>query len=346
MVTQINPALARIWLPGGTRQYGYLNPMAITDGSAGAHRALDFLEQGLSKAQTQQLHLIARTTEEEIANLINRLGPALKTSSTTFSSLLENEVQHHFAELARIYLESNEDPAAVLRQRRHARIFIELLDRTGITIARALSASFIGTFLSMDTKTVGEADILELGHRAELIGTNRVRSADLSIPGSKVELHSRISGAMDRVDLAVLVATDVTDPDSYQIWMTREIPHIAVVFDERGVSVSPVILPGITPCLACYERSRIRNNPDWITIGPQLLALERSLADSAMLLFASSQVANRALNLIDLGAAPEQQEFSVLSRAGELRAARFSATNCGCRLVQQQTQRLRDLPQS
>ena len=334
MVMQINPALARIWLPGGTRQYGYTNPTAIAHGSPDEHRALDFLEQGISIAQTEQLTALAKVAETDIAKLLERLSPVLKTSSKTLSSLMDAEVESHFAELARIYLESNQDPATLLSKRRQARIFIEQLDRTGITITRALSASFVGTFLSMDTQVVAEADTLELGHRKELIGTNRVRSADLSIPASKVELHSRLSGAMERVDLAVLIATDVTNPDSYQVWMTREIPHIAVVFDERGVNVSPVILPGITPCLACYEVTRIHQDPNWISIGPQLLALDRSLADSAMMLFASSQVTNHALNLIDHGANLERKEFSVLRRSGELGAASLPAANCGCRIAQ------------
>lgn len=331
MATQINPALARIWLPGGIRQYGYIDP-AVTQGqSPQIDRVLDHLEAGVSAAQLARLGVIAKSDELTVQSVLERLGGALKHNSGRHQPLTKGEINHHFAELARIYLESAEDPEAVLAKRAKATIFIERFDRTGLTIARGLTASFVGKLISLDKESVSQADTLPIGFSQSDLGHNRVRMAAREMPQTRIEHHSRFSGSMESVDLAILIDSDIANPDSYQPWMTREIPHISIVFDEAGVLVSPLVLPGITPCIGCYERAKIQKNPNWIVIAPQLAALDRSLADSAMLLFASSMVINQALNLIDFGVSNLMPEAFRLNRAGDLRKLTLSEINCGCR---------------
>lgn len=331
MAKQINPALARLWLPGSIRQYGYESPIRVGVNSESSHRVLDYLELGVSAAQLAELPAISGSSVAEVSLLLERLGGAVKQNSGHRQPLQPGVVNELFAELARIYLESASDPAAVLERRAGANIFIENFDRTGMTIARGLAASFIGKLLSLDRTNVTTADTLELGHEPSFLGLSRVKSASRQISGIRIEHHSRVSGSMDQVDMAILSATDATNPESYRIWMSRDIPHLAIVFDEAGVKVSPLILPGVTPCLACYEISRIRQNPDWVSIGPQLLGLDRSLADSAMLLFASSIVINQALNLIDHGIETITQPGVSLTRSGELASREAIEANCGCR---------------
>ena len=63
MATQINPALARLWIANSTRQYGYRNFTQLTELQEDQLRVLDYLEQGLTKNQIGNL--------DQIANLLN-----------------------------------------------------------------------------------------------------------------------------------------------------------------------------------------------------------------------------------------------------------------------------------
>jgi hypothetical protein len=144
-----------------------------------------------------------------------------------------------------------------------------------------------------------------------------------------MQLHSRLSSSFDQISIAILIATDVVSPASYQIWLARDVPHLSIVFDEEGVEVSPLVVPGKTSCLSCYEKYRLENLANWPVIAPQLLALERSLADSAMLLFASGVVVNQVLNYLDL---LKYEPLSLrLDRSGQIASFIPPASNCGCR---------------
>jgi hypothetical protein len=152
-----------------------------------------------------------------------------------------------------------------------------------------------------------------------------------AIVGKNLQLHSRISSTFDSVSLAVLVTTDITNPATYQTWLARDVAHLAIVFDEEGVEVSPLVVPGKTRCLGCYEKYRLEHTPHWPVIAPQLLALDRSLADSAMLLFASGVVVNQALNFLDLEVI--ESNALRLNRNGTVVSHKPEAINCGCQAL-------------
>ena len=333
MATQINPALARIWLPNGSRQYGYRKPLILNPSDEGEQRALDYLEHGISNSQLGSLARLARIGDEPLQNLLVRVGSVLTKSQGLRSQLSESEVAEHFAELSRIFLETQDDPAAVLARRRSSRIFIQSMGRTGLTITKGLDNSFIGTAMSLDNSTVQRSDLGALGYAEQALGESKVSAAKQLISAIKIEQHARLSGSMDHVDLAILIGTDVVSPQSYAHWLRREIPHLALVFDETGVQVSPVVVPGITPCLACAEISRMKLDPNWIAVAPQLQQLERSLEDAAMLLFASSIAVNQALNLIDRGIEHVDQLSYRLERSGEISTFEVESSDCGCRSV-------------
>jgi hypothetical protein len=237
------------------------------------------------------------------------------------------DVESRFAEIARVLLQGL-DPEEVKKLRKSKSVFIETLDATGLTIAKALALAGVGKQLSLDQIRVSSQDVSQLGYLAAQLGLPRVRAAQALI-GTDLQMHSRISGSFDAVSLAVLITTDIVNPASYQIWQARDIPHLSIVFDEEGVEVSPLIEPGKTSCLACYEKHRIETEPNWPVIAPQLLALDRTLADSALLLFASGVAVNQILNFIDHG----QSESNAvrLNRDGKIASFMPPAISCGCR---------------
>lgn len=324
MVHQINPALARLWIADNARQYGYKKALTVTQLSEPQQRLLDYFELGLTSSQHSNLPRLAKTSEEMVGDLESRLQSVLWQSPTGIS---RSDVESRFAEIARILLQGL-DPEEVKKLRKSKSVFIETLDATGLTIAKALALAGVGKQLSLDQFRVSSQDISQLGYLAAQLGLPRVRAAQALI-GTDLQMHSRISGSFDAVSLAVLITNDIVNPTSYQIWQARDIPHLSIVFDEEGVEVSPLIQPGKTSCLACYEKQRIETEPNWPVIAPQLLALERTLADSALLLFASGVAVNQILNFIDHG----QSESNAvrLSRDGEIASFMPPAINCGCR---------------
>jgi hypothetical protein len=77
------------------------------------------------------------------------------------------------------------------------------------------------------------------------------------------------------------------------------IPHVAVIFDHDGVTISPVIETGKTPCLTCFHEQQILKDSAWPEIASQLLFSEQKFDDSTSRLFAAAIATQRTLDRID-----------------------------------------------
>lgn len=330
MVRQVNPSLARLWLRHDTRRYGTHNPIELTSLAEKELRVLDLLELGVTEEQLRDLPEITGASQESVDRIVLTLGNRLVKTSSFLPELGASEVNRRFAEISRLYLAENGDPAELLRRRRRTRVFLDCLNRTGLVIAKALDASEIGRIITMDQARVKPSDTLSLGYERSKVGTQRARAAAEQMENSSLELHSRHSRTTEEIDLAILISNDVINPLTYQTWMARDVPHVAVCFDEQGVEVSQIVLPGQTPCLGCIELAR-QSEVERRVIAPQLLALDRSNEDSAALLFGASMILNQALNFIDRSGATDW--CFRLDRVGDAYRFRNESVNCGCRLV-------------
>lgn len=328
MATQINPKLARLWLADNIRQYGYRNPLRIQALNESELRLLDYLEAGVTSSQLDSLPQIARVSEHAATELAARLSPVLTTTGRLPVELTKEQVETKFAELSRLFsVDASLEEA--LRRRKGARVFVEDLGRTGLVLSKALAASEIGTLLTLDQVRVSPKDCLPLGHPKSSLGEPRASSAKSQLESSTLHFHSRRSAAMAEVTVAVVISDDIVNPASYQPWMARDVPHLALCFDEDGVEVSPLVLPGVTPCLGCREKARFDSDSSWRTIAPQLLSLDRSNQDSAMILFATGVATNLILNLIDSDTRTDNRTLR-LDRSGSLLAFESAFSHCGC----------------
>jgi hypothetical protein len=70
--------------------------------------------------------------------------------------------------------------------------------------------------------------------------------------------------------LAVLAATWAVPPGRHLGWLRRDVPHLAVVFDDVGVRVGPLVEPGDGPCLRCIDLARRDADAAWPAIAAQL----------------------------------------------------------------------------
>lgn len=79
--------------------------------------------------------------------------------------------------------------------------------------------------------------------------------------------------AVDRADAAVLVASYAVEPQRHARWLRRDIPHLAVVYSDGGVTVGPLVRPGSGPCLRCVDLHRTDADPAWPAMATQLHTL-------------------------------------------------------------------------
>lgn len=114
--------------------------------------------------------------------------------------------------------------------------------------------------------------------------------------GIRVQLNGTAAG---RVDLAIIVAQFVIEPELHGLWLRRDIPHLAVVFGDTEVRIGPMIEPGNGPCLHCLERRRTDADPAWPAIASQLWG-RPSPAETALTSGEAAAIATR-LALARLG---------------------------------------------
>ena len=72
------------------------------------------------------------------------------------------------------------------------------------------------------------------------------------------------------VDLAVIVAAWVIPPARHLPWLRADVPHLALVFDDAGTRVGPLVEPGTGPCLRCVDLARRDDDAAWPVIAAQL----------------------------------------------------------------------------
>ena len=333
MVKQINPSLARIWHSENVRQYGYSNPKLVPIESESQHRLVDILEQGVTNVQFDNLTKLAKIQPRELNLILTRLAPLIRQTSSFLPELDQSEVELRFAEIMRVFLADFKDPAAVMKKRGLAKVFIASLGRTGLLAAKALYTAGIGTIITFDGTRVRLPDTNELGYAPMAIGLTRHEAAKqhLGKKREELQLHTRLTDGLDRISAALLIANDVTDPADYQVWMTRDVPHISICFTESGASISQLVTPGLMPCLACSEIHRMQEDPSWLATVTQLSQLDRDLADSVSMLAAVSVAVRRILNQIDNAATEPSNPLEFVSETGELLEGVLPEANCGCR---------------
>lgn len=332
MVHQINPGLARLYSENLTRQYGYKSPTVLSGLTDGQHRALDLLELGVSDNQLNLLPRMASADATEIQDLIARLGGVLRRTQSHFPELSDQHVQLRFKEILRLFASTSIDPIEAMKNRSRARIFMNKLSPFGLVLAKGLAAAGIGVILSDDQVRVSSQDLGPLGFRSEDLGKPRVTASRDELSGQiNIQHHSRITSGFDTVDVALLIATDVLNPTVYQRWLSRDIPHLLVNFDEAGVEVSHLVVPGITPCLGCLELTKAQSSDKWHVFATQLDYLDRDFSDAASTLFGASIALTRTLERIDVPFPSSKLTALRLDRTTGVRELQVESVNCGCR---------------
>ena len=80
----------------------------------------------------------------------------------------------------------------------------------------------------------------------------------------------RIAGPDELASLEVLRAHGASDIGLTRDLTSRDIPHLDIITDEEGVSVGPLIVPGLTPCETCIGITHTEQDPWWPRLALQL----------------------------------------------------------------------------
>lgn len=71
-------------------------------------------------------------------------------------------------------------------------------------------------------------------------------------------------------EVLVELADFVVPPSRVQPLMAADVPHLAIVVGDHAIEVSPLVIPGETPCLRCGELRRRDADLAWPLIAAQL----------------------------------------------------------------------------
>jgi bacteriocin biosynthesis cyclodehydratase domain-containing protein len=133
--------------------------------------------------------------------------------------------------------------------------------------------------------------------------------------------------------LAILVANHVVEPRRYVKWLSRDIPHLAVVYTDTGARIGPLVEPGRGPCLNCLARHAVDRDPAWPAIASQLLG-QGAASEREPLLSAVAGLAARVAGarLVDGNSELASASLSLDARSlTGRRDVHRQHPDCGCR---------------
>lgn len=188
--------------------------------------------------------------------------------------------------------------------------------RSGTTLAQAVAAA------TRHGATVAEVDALVDALSPALVEVDAAGAPLRPSPGAAVAVRVAAAGrdephdpdvlldacrdrglAARRLDDAawpepgevlVELADYVVPPRRVQPLMAHDVAHLAVVVGDHGVTVSPVVRPGRTPCLRCADLHHIDRDVAWATVAPQLVA-RRAPTPPVVAMAVAATIAARAI---------------------------------------------------
>lgn len=317
MLHRLNKAQPKIWSSPNTLQIGLAdNKVELENLSEIQQRIVSSLYSGILKGQESVIDHTVGANLGETKSLLERLAPMLQREAEPKFGPWQDLA---FAEIARATLDYNVNGEMVLAERWQRSVHIDQLDKTGLLLAKALLASGVGQILSHDKGSVLKTDLGELGFTTTDFGQSRLSAAkkqlaELAIPLSEnriVDLN-RKSDPSQKVSFALVVGHLALNPRTYSRWLARDVPHLAILFELEQAVISPIVLPGKTACLNCYQESKVDEVDAWPVIATQLLDLPRMRDDAAALLTATGLACRSVLRHLD-----QQAGFKLLDTSDE-----------------------------
>ena len=130
--------------------------------------------------------------------------------------------------------------------------------------ARVLALAGVGTMSAVDPRPVSPVD----PYSAALRGMPRSEAFARAIADTGAEVRW-VSGE-STAHIEVLSAHGAADLVAARQLLSRDVTHLLVVSDEDGLTVGPVVVPGVTACAGCLAHAHAERDASWPRIALQL----------------------------------------------------------------------------
>ncbi len=304
---RINKAQPAVWKDPNTIQIGLgPNSVVLPELTKQQEKIIDALYSGLVDGQQEVIDSTLEADPGETQNLIERLQRVID-KPLPGKTLFGDWQQLAFSEIARASLDYQVNGEMVLAERWQRNVHIDQLDKAGMLFAKALLASGVGTVVTHDDGIVLATDLGELGYSKEFLGKRRFESmqvelSKLSLPVTKKQRLIALNYKPDKslkVSFALVVGHLALRPTTYSRWLNRDVNHLSITFNLDSAEVSPVVIPGVTPCLNCFQEYKVDEDNSWPVMASQLVDLPRVRDDSAALLTAIGLATRSVLRQLD-----------------------------------------------
>ena len=134
-------------------------------------------------------------------------------------------------------------------------------------------------------------------------------------------------------DLVVVAAAWVVAPARHLPLLRRDLPHLAIVFDDTGARVGPLVEPGSGPCLRCLDLAKRDADSAWPVIAAQLAGRPAASCTARAALDVSALAVGVIDDRLARGARRLADASLTLERPGALprRQRHEPHPECGCR---------------
>jgi hypothetical protein len=291
---RINKSQPAIWRDPNTLQIGLgAKRVVIEDLTLAQQQIVAALYSGVSDGTQEVLDDTFKAEPGLTQSLMDQLSPVLESpaqKSNTYGAWQ----QLVFAELARTAIDYQVNPEMVMAERWQRVVHIDQLDRAGLLLAKTLLASGVGSVVTHDAGLILQTDLGEIGYKSTDLAKPRVQMAhsqlaELSLPKTTkprlIELNGKPSKELS-ISFAVTIGHLALRPATYLRWLNRDVKHLGITFELNQTQISPIVIPGSTPCLNCLAEYKVDEDPAWPVLASQLLELPRTRDDSAALLSA------------------------------------------------------------
>jgi hypothetical protein len=217
-------------------------------------------------------------------------------------------------ELAALRTRHGDRADYILARRRDATVVVHGTGRLPVALAALLAAANVGRVNLHDSGDVHRYDSAPGGLRTTDEGRRFNEAAHDALRRAAPDVNTRGLGPSDRADLVVLTG-DAPVADELRSWLHRRATaHLVARTGADEAIVGPLVLPGLTSCLACADLTRLERDPAWSLLAVQLCTPRRYAdpSDLALTNLTASLAALQALAYLD------GDEPSVLSASLEL----------------------------
>jgi hypothetical protein len=204
-------------------------------------------------------------------------------------------------ELAALRVRHGLRAEGILAQRATASVIVHGTGRLAVAIACVLGAASVGRVTMHDSGEVHRHDAAPGGLLASDEGRRFNEAAHDAIRRAAPIVDTRAAGPDERADLVILTGTAPVSGE-LRAWLhERGVAHLASRTGADDAVVGPLVLPGLTSCLACADESRLDRDPAWSVLAVQLSTPTRHAApsDLALTQLTASLTAMQALAYLD-----------------------------------------------